>query len=311
MSSLDPRALRRAFGTFITGVTVVTAIDEKGVPVGFTANSYTSVSLEPPLLLVCPSKSLSSFAVFESCRHFAVSILAEDQQGVSNIFATSTLDRFGQVKWHADERGCPLIDGAAAHFSCATYQRSEAGDHVILIGEIERFSASGAEGLGYSNGGYFSLGLERRAETLPAVGRQAFVGAVVEHEGRLLLEETARGFRPPQVAVAQGTSPLAAVESLFAERALAVELGPAYSIFENKHKGEIFTYYRATAARSEANGLGRFIPVDDLGLLTFVTSAHKTMIDRYILERRNGIFGLYVGDEALGDVHMFGEGPAA
>ena len=76
MSTPDPRALRDAFGAFITGVTVVTTLDGGGTPVGFTANSFTSVSLDPPLLLVCPGRALSSFPVFQDCRHFAVSVLA-------------------------------------------------------------------------------------------------------------------------------------------------------------------------------------------------------------------------------------------
>jgi len=161
MSECDPRALRAAFGRFITGVTVVTARAAGGVPVGFTANSFASVSLDPPLLLVCPARTLSSFDVFDTCAHFAVSILAEGQQQVSQVFASGAADRFAQVAWRADARGCPLIDDAAAHFSCAAWQRFEAGDHLILTGRVEAFHASRAPGLGYAAGEYFSAGAPR------------------------------------------------------------------------------------------------------------------------------------------------------
>lgn len=174
MLKFDRRELRTAFGSFITGVTVVTAADEAGHPVGFTANSYTSVSLEPPMLLVCPARTLSSFEVFWSCTHFAVSVLAEDQQQVSNAFATasmSNVERFGSFAWHPDHQGSPLLDGAAAAFSCRSHSRMEAGDHLILIGEIDALECSGGAGLGFSNGGYFSLGLEREAQGLaPEIG---------------------------------------------------------------------------------------------------------------------------------------------
>ena len=94
MTPPDPRALRDAFGSFMTGVTVVTALGPDGNPVGFTANSFSSVSLDPPLLLVCPGKFLSSFEVFANCTHFAVNILAEGQEAGANTCASVKCDRF-------------------------------------------------------------------------------------------------------------------------------------------------------------------------------------------------------------------------
>jgi len=97
MTTLDPRALRNAFGSFMTGVTVITSRDASGAPVGFTANSFTSVSLDPPLLLVCPGKFLSSYDAFTNCSHFAVNVLAEGQEEVSNTFAGYKGDRFAKA----------------------------------------------------------------------------------------------------------------------------------------------------------------------------------------------------------------------
>lgn len=158
----DPAALRAAFGSFMTGVAVVTATDKKGAPVGFTANSFTSVSMDPPLVLVCPGNHLSSYADFERVQHFAINILAEDQAEVSNLFASKTADRFAQVDWKAGMNGAPLITGAAARFSCSTFQRVPAGDHLILIGHVDAFDHSGRSGLGYATGGYFTLGQTQR-----------------------------------------------------------------------------------------------------------------------------------------------------
>ncbi|MEL6980158.1 MAG: flavin reductase family protein, partial [Pseudomonadota bacterium] len=143
MSEIDPRALRDAFGAFLTGVTVVTTVGEDGAPRGFTANSFASVSLDPPLLLVCPARRLSSFAAFEGCRDFAISVLAEGQEAVSNIFASSKGDRFAEVAWRPAASGAPVIEGAAAAFACTAQSVVPAGDHVILIGRVTAFERSG------------------------------------------------------------------------------------------------------------------------------------------------------------------------
>lgn len=307
MNAFDARELRTAFGAFMSGVTVVTAVSERDVPVGFTANSFTSVSLDPPLLLVCPARSLTSFSVFETCSHFAVNILSENQQDVSNTFATSKGDRFAQVGWRADAWGCPIFDGVAASFSCATHERMEAGDHLVLVGRISAFRNSGAAGLGYCNSGYFSLGMERRAQQVTEAGRSVMVGAIIEHDGRVLLEETPKGVRPPQVAAGSLTGTLAAISGHLSHSGLRVEFGPVYSIFENEKTGASFTYYRAVAADADPRGLGRYIPIDDIGSCGFASGAVSDMLDRYLLERRNGVFGVYVGGDVEGDVHLFGE----
>lgn len=308
MSALDPLELRSAFGKFMTGVTVVTARSAEGAAVGFTANSYTSVSLDPPLLLVCPAKTLSSYPVFAACETFAVNILAEDQQDVSNIFVGSKDDRFARVSWRTDDLGNPIIDGAAASFSCTAHERIEAGDHLILMGRIELFETTVAGGLGYANGGYFSLGMERKVAELPAVSRSVTVGAIVEHDGRVLIEETQEGARLPRVAASARAGSIAAIERLFSDAGMEVAFGPVYSIFDIQKTGDVSTYYRGVAKEAHTGGLGQYVSIDALSSYQFETGAITDMIRRYILERHNGIFGLYVGDDVEGDVHLFGEG---
>lgn len=160
MSDLDPRALRNAFGRFLTGVTVVTALRPDGEPVGFTANSFSSVSLDPPLLLVCPGRFLSSYQAFVSCERFCVSVLSEDQHAAANTFAGFKGNRFAQVPHVHDDHGVPMICGAVAQFSCRTHQVVPAGDHALLIGEVTAFDQTEAAGLGYVGGRFFRPGAE-------------------------------------------------------------------------------------------------------------------------------------------------------
>ncbi|WP_299024792.1 flavin reductase family protein [uncultured Sulfitobacter sp.] len=157
---INPQELRSAFGSFLTGVTVVTARRDDGAMVGFTANSFTSVSIDPPLLLVCPGKFLSSYATFAACTHFAVNILAQGQQDIANIFASYKGDRFARVAHRLDRHEVALIEGAAAHFSCTRVQALPMGDHCILIGRVDDFSQSNCAGLGYHAGQYFRIGFD-------------------------------------------------------------------------------------------------------------------------------------------------------
>ena len=134
----DPRTLRDALGTFATGVTIVTARAPDGTNVGLTANSFTSVSLDPPLLLVCPHKMAHSMAVFSEVDHFAVNVLHIGQQAVSDLFARRTEDRFERVDWEVWDHGPPILTNSLASFECAKYAEYDGGDHVILVGEVKR-----------------------------------------------------------------------------------------------------------------------------------------------------------------------------
>lgn len=161
------KQLRDAFGAFMTGVTVVTTFDPLDQPQGFTANSFSSVSLDPPLLLVSIDKRSANFDNFVQSSYFAINILAEQQKDVSDIFARKMSDRFSRVAWHTGTAGTPLLGGSAAWFECAMHQVVDAGDHAILIGEVKQFAANAQPGLGYYRGGYFTpyqnAELDRRA----------------------------------------------------------------------------------------------------------------------------------------------------
>jgi flavin reductase (DIM6/NTAB) family NADH-FMN oxidoreductase RutF len=138
----DHRALRDAFGCFATGVTIVTSFDEAGTPVGFTANSFTSVSLDPPLLLVCPGKGASSLPALRHAGVFGVNVLADTQRAVAERFALRGVDRFTEGNWVESESGVRLLEGACANFACTTIDDIDAGDHAILIGRIDSFRSA-------------------------------------------------------------------------------------------------------------------------------------------------------------------------
>lgn len=134
----DPRTLRDALGCFATGVTVVTTLDPAGNPVGLTANSFTSVSLDPPLLLVCLATAAGSLPAFVAADHFAVNVLHNGQQPVSGRFASKGEDRFAATDWERWDSGVPIISSSLASFECAREAIHDAGDHVILVGRVNR-----------------------------------------------------------------------------------------------------------------------------------------------------------------------------
>lgn len=301
MSNFDVRELRNAFGSFMTGVTVVTAVSKTGEKVGFTANSFTSVSMDPPLLLVCPAMRLSSYDIFESCDHFAVSVLAEDQQHASNTFAGSKDDRFAEVEWHADEFGTPLIDGAVAHFSCSSFQKVEAGDHLLLMGKVEQFSSNEKFGLGYAKGGYFSLGMEHKAEEITHE-QYAQVGALVECNEKLLLKKTDKGFSLPQGKMQADISSLQTLKNMLVSLGIEAEVGQVFSVYEKSVSGNFVAFYRAESMTEKEIEGYEYVAIDELSGAVFASSDLSSMVTRFVHEKRNGVFRLYVGNELEGDV---------
>jgi flavin reductase (DIM6/NTAB) family NADH-FMN oxidoreductase RutF len=142
---------------FATGVTIVTARDADGSPVGVTANSFNSVSLDPPLVLWSLGRSAGSMAVFEQGSHYAINILASSQRALAERFGRRSVNRFAGVAFSAGTGGAPVLEGAAAVFECRNRSRYEEGDHVIFVGEVERCAhRSGAHPLIFHGGRYFT-----------------------------------------------------------------------------------------------------------------------------------------------------------
>jgi flavin reductase (DIM6/NTAB) family NADH-FMN oxidoreductase RutF len=155
--SFSALEFRAALGMFATGVTIVTARTAEGQVVGLTANSFNSVSLEPPLVLWSLSRAAASMPVFSTGSHYAINVLAADQKALAERFALKGADRWAGVAFDTGSGGAPLLHGAAATFECFNRSRYEEGDHVIFVGEVERCGhRTGASPLLFHGGRYFT-----------------------------------------------------------------------------------------------------------------------------------------------------------
>jgi flavin reductase (DIM6/NTAB) family NADH-FMN oxidoreductase RutF len=155
----DIAGFRRALGYFPTGVAVITTTDEMGEPVGLTCNSFSSVSLDPPLVLWSQRKDSKSARAFQNARAFAINILAEDQGGLSGRFATSSISKkFEGVNYSRGYAGVPVIEACVARFHCSVFAQHEAGDHIVFIGKVEQFEQGRQEdSLVFYKGAYMML----------------------------------------------------------------------------------------------------------------------------------------------------------
>jgi len=156
-NEFDPKAFRRALGNFATGVTVITACTPDGRQAGVTANSFNSVSLEPPLVLWSIMKNSGSLEIFDQASHFAVNILAADQIHLSNHFARPSDDKFADVDYEKGLGNAPLLPDCAARFQCENFQRLDGGDHWILLGKVVAFDDIGRSPLAYHGGAYSAV----------------------------------------------------------------------------------------------------------------------------------------------------------
>lgn len=166
LSDLRPKAqapnfsqpeFRTALGMFATGVTIVTARTAEGELVGLTANSFNSVSLDPPLVLWSLARAAASLPAFSTGSHYAINILAADQRDLAKRFAAKDVDRFADVVFVEGIGGAPLLAGAAATFECFNRSRYSEGDHVIFVGEVERCShRAGASPLLFHGGKFYT-----------------------------------------------------------------------------------------------------------------------------------------------------------
>ncbi|EEE45840.2 flavin reductase family protein [Roseibium alexandrii] len=306
MKPIDPKELRGAFGRFMTGVTVVTTRRADGTPVGFTANSFTSVSLDPPLLLVCPGKFLSSYDAFAECDQFCVSILEDGQTDVANTFAGYKGDRFAKTPHEFDADGIPFPVGALARFSCKTHQTVPAGDHVVLIGEVIGFAQRPGQGLGYADGQFFSLARERSARD-PAA-KVNIAGALIRHEGRVLLEKTPDGYRLPECSVPDKTGLRKSLQTVLQDNGITASFGAVYSVFDDADASTHFAYLLAQATHVAPDTKLTAVPPEELATLTYASPTLASMMARYDRECATGNLNCYLGDTMTGEIHTLSEG---
>ena len=153
----DPSELRRVMGCFATGVTVITTRDQSGSPYGLTANAVTSLSLTPPLLLICVDRKAETYPHFFDSKIFVLNILADDQEEISRCFATSGGEKFAGISHHLGRLGTPILDGTLGHIECRIVETHGAGDHVIHLGEVEHAETHDGRPLLFFRGRYRHL----------------------------------------------------------------------------------------------------------------------------------------------------------
>ncbi len=302
MDAFDLWKLRNAFGTFMTGVTVVTTREPTGIPRGFTANSFTSVSLDPPLLLICIDKASESIGVFTQSDGFAVNILAADQIHVSGLFASKRIDKYDRVNWYDSQGGFPLLEGVCAWFDCQRKQVINAGDHVILLGAIKDFGYNERNGLGYVRGGYMNLGLEQSAVEAAESSSDVVVGAIVEYEGKiLLLEEAITGTAYlPASGLYEAPGSIRKLQNQLNDLGIGISITSLYAVFENEQTHQQSIYYRAKAESDRIEGV--FYPLEAIPWERLGSEPIRTMLKRYHAESRTQRFGIYFGSDRDGDV---------
>lgn len=303
MTTLDPRALRDAFGTFMTGVTVVTTFGEDGNPRGFTANSFSSVSLDPPLLLVSIARTSQNYETFSKARGFAVNILSEGQKDVSNTFARPVADRFAAVKWHKGPCGAPVLSGVSAWFDCATHQIVEAGDHAILIGRVEGFESMPTAGLGYYRGSYFTPA--ETASQMPA-GPDVIVSVILERSGAVLLVPDASATMTIPSARVGTEGVQNALGRLIQSTGVQAEPGFIYAVFEDSSRGQQHIAFLCPASPEGQPNAGGFVPLTAHGVEPVANAAIRSMLQRLSDESRMGNYGIYFGNQEQGRVAPIG-----
>lgn len=153
MASTDPTTLRSVLGHFPSGVTIVTG-SVAGEPAGFTCQSFSSLSLDPPLVLILPGRSSTSWPRIEATGRFCVNVLAEDQGELSTTFAKSGTDKFAGVEWRSSPLGSPILAGATAWIDCTLHASHDGGDHLIVVGAVHDLDAPGLPPLVFHRGAY-------------------------------------------------------------------------------------------------------------------------------------------------------------
>lgn len=300
--AFDPRELRQALGTFLTGVTVVTTLDQSEMPRGFTANSFTSVSLDPPLVLVCIAKHAGSYPVFEQCDGFGINILSEQQQELACCFSSPTSDRFSNVTWRPGPAGHPVFADTAAWLDCHRHQLIDAGDHLIMIGRVAGLEHTSRPPLGYSRVTYVSASLERSASMRRRLTTE--VVAVLEClESVLLVGGDAGPLTLPRSSFVGTPDDPESLLGRLGAAGINAELGFVFSVVDDPSADSLRIIYRGTAdIRAGANSSYRLYGLRSIPWDRLDAPSTRIALRRYVQERVQDRFGIYFGGPDTGQI---------
>jgi flavin reductase (DIM6/NTAB) family NADH-FMN oxidoreductase RutF len=299
MQAINSREFRDALGCYPTGVTVVTTADETGEPRGFTANSFTSVSLDPPLLLVCVAKSAHSHPVFSQAEVFSVNVLNDQQRDVSGLFASKAADKFQKAAWSPSDLKTPSIHGCLASFHCTKTQQIDAGDHTILIGQVHSFSTDAGTPLGYCRGAYVTY--QNAAEVEAAVRSGARVGAIIETPQGVVMLKGSDALALPSANKLGTPEANTGLYKLLKDLGLDATLDFVFSVYEDANGPCVIYRGRASSAPAAANQ-SECVKIVELAQLTRTDPITQSILQRFSRERSQDIYSVYVGDDKNGVV---------
>jgi len=155
MSNIED--LKKLFSQFTSGINVIASINDMGDPEGFTANAFSSVSLKPPIILICVDKTNENYDLFYKCKYFSVNILNKNQQNLSNIFASKSPKKFEGIPWKKENLNVPILEGSIAWLECENYDQIIIGDHMVLFGKIKNYKINKGSPLVYFRGNYVNI----------------------------------------------------------------------------------------------------------------------------------------------------------
>jgi flavin reductase (DIM6/NTAB) family NADH-FMN oxidoreductase RutF len=298
-AAFDPREFRNALGTYPTGVTVVTTVDAQGQPRGFTANSFTSVSLEPPLLLVCLAKNAHSHPIFTKAENFGVNILSDRQKDVSGLFASKASDKFEKVDWNYSELKTPVISKSLATFNCQLETQVEAGDHTILIGRVKSFKTDAGKPLGYCRGAYVQY--QDSTEIEAAIRGGARVSAIIETPKGIVMTKGTQGLNLPVSSKLGAPKGETGLHKILQDLGLKAALDFVFSVYEDDH-GPCVIYRGRSPGSENASTSVSYLQIEDIEQFESSDPATLTVLKRYAKERSQDLYGIYVGDAKAGQV---------
>lgn len=308
----DIGTYRQVLGSFMTGVTVITTLDAEGAKRGITANSFTSVSLDPPLVLFCVDYRAASYETWQSSEGFVIHILQSEQQDLAKTFASKAEDKFVGLETTPSSTGAPILLDVHGWLDCKLSQTVIAGDHAIIIGEVVQYSAEPARPLGFYQGRFFGFNNDQEIASLIPQAAKVSVGWIMQNEsGGIIATQQADGSLalPKSLLKASDISSAALTAAAAAQFAQPASVEFLYSVFEGKqeqlslvYRGQVF----ATGEQLAAKGFVSLSPTE-VDPKTFTVPGEEAVVGRYLDELSNARFGVYAGTLAEGSVALVGE----
>lgn len=298
---------RQVLGSFMTGVTIITTIDADGRPRGLTANSFTSVSLDPPLVLFCVDYRAASYETFQQASGFAIHVLGSEQQELARTFASKSESKFEGLVTDTGVSGAPILRDVHGWLDCELSDVVIAGDHAIVIGEVKRYSTAPARPLGFYQGRFFGFNTDQEISATVPQSAKITVGWMMQsQDGNVIAVPAADG----GLALPQSTLSASRIhaEALTAEATELFGLPTSteflYSVYEGRDEQLTLVYRGQVFADSEALRDAGFLalPPGDVDPLQFRAPGEEAVVDRYLEELANARFGLYAGSLAEGSI---------